>query len=63
MKITRRNLAAALLVPAGAAAQSPTAATPQQELEAARKRIRDAAETMRKFSIDAAVEPDFTFRA
>jgi hypothetical protein len=63
MKITRRKLAAALLVPAGAPAQSPAPATPAEELAAARKRVQDAIETVRKVRLDAAVEPDFNFKA
>jgi hypothetical protein len=63
MKMTRRKLAAAFLAPAAAPAQAPKAATPEEELAAARRRLQTAIDAVRKFQIAPAVEPDFTFKA
>jgi hypothetical protein len=64
MKISRRRLAA-LLAPAAAVSQTPQVkpATPEDELAAARKRLQNNLEILRKTRIDMAVEPDFTFKA
>jgi hypothetical protein len=63
MKITRRSLAAAALAP-GAILSQPSAkpATPDEELAAARQRLKSAAEALDKFDIEITVEPAFVFR-
>ena len=63
MKMTRRALAASLVIPAAARPQPPKTNTPEEELAAARKRVQASTDALRKFEVAAAVEPDFTFRA
>jgi hypothetical protein len=62
VKITRRRMIAAL-APAAAAQTGDKPPTPQQELAAAAARVERNLEIVRKFRLDVAVEPDFTFRA
>jgi hypothetical protein len=64
MKLSRRQLVTAALTSPAASAQAPAKpATPEEELAAARVRVSQGLETIRKFPLDLAVEPDFTFRA
>ncbi len=61
MKITRRELAAALAVPA-ARAQQPAAASADEELKAAKERIRSTSDALSRQSVPMAVEPAFQFK-
>ena len=63
MKVTRRKLATLLAVAAPAAAQTPAAPAPADELAAARERTRRALEQAAKIKIPMATEPSFTFKA
>jgi hypothetical protein len=65
MKLTRRKLAAAVLgSAAGALAQNqPPPATPDEELKAARDRLRSNSESIARQEIPMAVEPAFQFKA
>ena len=60
MKLTRRELAAAALVPACAAAQEPAPAN--KELEAAREAVRRSGEALAKRDIPIETEPAFQFK-
>jgi hypothetical protein len=63
MKLTRRQLAAAV-VSATAMAQTPqTPARPADELQAARERIKANGETLARQEIPMATEPAFQFKA
>lgn len=62
MKVTRRRLAT-LLAAAPAAAQTPAAPAPADELSAARERTKRALEQAAKIKIPMATEPSFTFKA
>jgi hypothetical protein len=63
MKLTRRQLAAAL-VSAAAAAQTRTApASPPDDLQAARDRIKANGETLARQVIPMSTEPAFQFKA
>ena len=64
MKLTRRELASALA--AGAAlAQTPSkpAATPEQELQAARDRVKALTARLTSEQVPMATEPAFQFKA
>ena len=64
MKLTRRQLATALapaVALADAAAQQPAAA--DDELQAARSRVKTTGETLAAQAVPMAVEPAFQFRA
>jgi hypothetical protein len=64
MRLTRRELAAALASGATAAAQSPASAlSPEEALKAARERIRANGEALAKERIPVETEPSFQFRA
>ena len=65
MKITRRQLGAALLAPAALAAQAPPAvpSTPEEELAATREQNRRNSEALDKFPVPMATEPAFQFKA
>jgi hypothetical protein len=63
MKITRRSLAAAVVASAGRGQAPPKDAPPAEELAAARKRLRESLDTLRKLEVEMTVEPDFTFKA
>jgi hypothetical protein len=60
VRISRRQLAAAVLAPAPMLGQATPA--PADELAAARQRIQINADQLRKFKIPIATEPSFTFR-
>ena len=60
MKLTRRALATAVLAPA-ALAQTPPAA--EDDLKAARDRIKSNGEALAKVEIPMSTEPAFQFRA
>lgn len=62
--LTRRQLAA-VLVPAavGLQAQTRTQPTPDQELAAARDRLKANGEALARLSIPQATEPAFQFKA
>lgn len=65
MKITRRSLAAAVLVPAGAAmAQSQPALprTPEEELRAARDRMKSVGDALARQAVPMDTEPAFQFK-
>lgn len=61
MKLTRRELVAAL-APAAALAQTP-AASPADELTAARARVKSNSEALAKLAVPMETEPAFQFRA
>ena len=63
MKLTRRELAAALASTVAAAQSSPSPSTPQEELKAAQDRNRNAAEALAKMAVPMATEPAFQFKA
>ena len=66
MKLTRRKLTAAMLgSAAGALAQTqpPQPATPEEELTAARERMRTNAAALAAQELPMAVEPAFSFKA
>ena len=60
MTFTRRALGAAMLAPA-ALAQTPAA--PEDELKAARDRIKAYGETLARVEIPMSTEPAFQFKA
>ena len=61
MKLTRRELAAAL-VPAAALAQTPaTPATPADELKAAEARLKANSEAISRLAVPIETEPAFQF--
>jgi hypothetical protein len=60
MKLTRRALATAVLAPA---ALAQTTAAPEDELKAARDRIKAYGETLAKVEIPMSTEPAFQFKA
>jgi hypothetical protein len=59
-RISRRQLAAAVLAPAPMLGQATPATA--DELAAARQRVQSNADRLRKFKIPIATEPSFTFR-
>ena len=62
MKLTRRQLAAALVIPAAAApAQTQPAAA--DEVEAARGRLKSNAAEIAKVALPMSTEPAFNFKA
>ncbi|MBM3775726.1 MAG: hypothetical protein FJW37_11280 [Acidobacteria bacterium] len=61
MKLTRRELGFALL-PAAAPSQAPHALTPEEELAAARERLRRDAESLDSVELAMPTEPAFQFR-
>jgi hypothetical protein len=65
MKLTRRELPAALVAPAAAMAQAPAPAPPAggDDLKAAREQTRRTGETLAKFEVPMATEPAFQFKA
>ncbi len=67
MQMTRRNLAAAVMMPAAALlAQTPTTAQtapPTDDLESARRQIRNHAAALARFDLPMSTEPDFRFEA
>ncbi|HEY2012780.1 MAG TPA: hypothetical protein VGH38_04730 [Bryobacteraceae bacterium] len=66
MKITRRTLAAAVLVPAAAAlAQTPAPppSTPEQELKAARDRTKALGDALAQQTVPMDTEPALQFKA
>ena len=64
MKLTRRQLATAL-TSAAALAQTPSGppATPEEELKAARDRLKANGATLAKQEVPMATEPAFQFKA
>ena len=58
MKLTRRELPAALVAPAAALAQAPA----NEDLKAAREQTRRTGETLAKFEVPMATEPAFQFK-
>ena len=64
MKLTRRQLATAL-TSAAALAQTPSGppATPEEELKAARDRIKAAGAALAKQEVPVETEPAFQFKA
>jgi hypothetical protein len=67
MRLTRRKLASAILNSAAATTlaqtQPPAPATPDEELKAARDRIRANSETLAKQPAPIEIEPAFQFKA
>jgi hypothetical protein len=64
MKVTRRKLAAAVLGSSAASlAQTQRTAPADDELKAARDRLRSNAETLAKEKVPMATEPAFQFKA
>lgn len=65
MKLTRRKLAAAMIGSSAAAlAQTqPAATSPEEELKAARERLRANLDALGSQQVPMAVEPAFQFKA
>jgi hypothetical protein len=66
MKITRRELAAALVAAAPAAAEqttTPQPTTPEDLLKAARANLKSNADAMAAIDVPMATEPAFQFKA
>lgn len=65
MKLTRRELGAALAGAAPLAAQAPAAPPedPAEELQAAQQRLRRNVQTISKVAVPMAIEPAFSFKA
>jgi hypothetical protein len=66
VKFTRRKLAATLAASAAATMaqpQTPSSATPDEELKAARERIKTAADALTRQEVPLATEPAFQFKA
>ena len=63
MKLTRRQLAAALVSATAMAQTQQTPARPADELQAARERIKANGETLAQQAIPMATEPAFQFKA
>jgi hypothetical protein len=66
MKLTRRKLAAAVLVPAASAfaqSQAPPPGTPDEELKAARDRAKLTADALSQQAVPMTTEPAFQFKA
>jgi len=62
MKMTRRQLAAAALAVTAAKSQTP-AASPDEELKAARDRLKATSDTLAKQTVPMSIEPAFQFKA
>jgi len=62
MKLTRRELAAAL-VPVAALAQTPSPATPADELKGAEARLQANSDALTRLSVPIETEPSFQFHA
>jgi len=66
MKLTRREVASALVTSAGLSAQSPNAPLPRnsdEELQAARNSVRQNLEQLAKFPLQMSTEPAVHFKA
>ena len=63
MKLTRRQLAAAVISATAMAQTRQTPARPADELQAARDRIKANGETLAQQQIPMATEPAFQFKA
>jgi len=62
-KLTRRELATSVLSTAAAQAMPQAPATADEELKAARDRLKAAGDTLAKQAVPMATEPAFQFRA
>ena len=66
MKLTRRQLGAAVIAPAALLAQAQTPApipsNPEEELAAAREQIRRNSQALDAVAVPMAVEPAFQFK-
>jgi hypothetical protein len=63
MKLTRRELAAAVFTATAMAQTEQRPANPVDELQAARDRIKANSETLAKMQVPMASEPAFQFKA
>ena len=63
MKLTRRQLAAALSATAIAKSQTPPQSQPADELQAARDRLKANADALAQHELPMSVEPAFRFKA
>ncbi len=63
MKFTRRELAGLIAATPAAVAQSQAPATPDEELKAARDRIRSNGAALAKGQVPMSTEPAFQFKA
>jgi hypothetical protein len=63
MKLTRRQLAAAVCATAVAPAQTGQSAAPSDDLQTARDRLKANAEALQQHELPAATEPAFKFQA
>jgi hypothetical protein len=66
LKLTRRQLAAAVSASTALLAQQPPAPLPQnpeEELKAAREQLRQASEALAKFDLPMSTEPAVHFKA
>ncbi len=62
-RVTRRELAVALAVPAALLGQAVVPQNPDEELKAARDQVRQNGETLAKFAIPVTSEPAVHFKA
>lgn len=63
MKVTRRQLASALVAAGAASAQAPTQSEPAaDDLSIQRDSVRKNAEALRDFKIEETLEPSFVFK-
>ena len=63
MKLTRRQLAAAVLASAAVEATAQTQPTPDDEIKAARDRLKSNSDILSRQAIPMATEPAFRFKA
>jgi len=62
-KLTRRQLAGVVLFPAAAQALPQSPAAPDDELKAARDRLKATSDALAKQTVPMAAEPAFQFKA
>jgi hypothetical protein len=63
MRVTRRELAAALAAGAAMAQNQSRPSTPEEELKAARDRVRANGDALAKEQVPMSTEPAFQFKA
>jgi hypothetical protein len=63
MRVTRRQMAAALVAGTAAAQTTPQPAAPADELQAARQRMKSSTESLAKVRVPIETEPAFQFKA
>ncbi len=63
MKVTRRRLASAVLLPAALVAQTAPPASREEELKAARERAKSVTDALAQVKVPMATEPALQFKA